>query len=130
MLVTYKEHLGPWNLRPLCKFADLFERLRNMLQLENQVGIFTSARSTERLSYTLTPPSLCDGIFIGEGGEEVPTLTLCSTAACKYPHLILSSSVYIGLSNASANFQRDLKFYGPRCFLVSYNLPGLISHYL
>jgi len=51
-------------------------------------------------------------------GVEGSTLTLCSTGACEYPHLILSSSIFLSLSNTSANFQRDPKFYGPRCSLV------------
>jgi len=63
---------------------------------------------------TFTPPSPSEGIFAGEGGDEVPTLTICSTGACKYPHLILRSSIFRSLSNVSANFQRDPKFHGLR----------------
>jgi len=64
-----------------------------------------------------TSPSPWDGFFPGEGGKEGSTLTLCSMGACEYPLLISSSSIFLSLSNASANFQRDLKFYGPRCSL-------------
>jgi len=43
------------------------------------------------------------GIFAGDGGEEGSTLNPCSTSACEYPHLILSSSLFLSLSHASAN---------------------------
>jgi len=55
----------------------------------------------------------------GEGEVQVPTLTPFRTGTCEYPHLISSSTIYLSLSNASENFQRDLKSCGPRCSLVS-----------
>jgi len=71
----------------------------------------------KRLYYkigTSTPLSPCDGIVPGEGGEAGSTLTLFRTAAYEYPHLILSTTLFLSLSKISADFQRHLKFYGPR----------------
>ena len=39
------------------------------------------------------------------------------TGASEYPHFILNSGIFQSLPTASANFQRDLKFHGPRCSL-------------
>jgi len=90
-----------------------------MLELKIRCG-YSQAPVLQSVKVDLsTPPSPWDGLFAGEGGEEGSTLTFCSTGACEYPHLILSSSIFLSLSNASAKFRRDLKFYGPRCSLVS-----------
>ena len=47
-------------------------------------------------------------------GEEGPTLALCGRGAWEYRRLISSSSTFQSLSNASENFQQDLKIYDRR----------------
>ena len=118
-ILLTREHLGPWNFRSRWKFADAFERLRSMLELESRCG-YSQAPVLQSVKVDpSSPPSPAKKPSHGEGGVEGSTLTLCSTGACEYPHLIFSSSIFLNLPNASANFQRDLKFYGPRCSLVS-----------
>ena len=75
-----------------------------MLELEIRCG-YSQAPVLQNVKVgTSTPHSPCDGISTGEGVEEGLTFTLCSTGACQYPHLILSSSIFLSLPNASADF--------------------------
>jgi len=99
-------------------FADAFERLRNMVGLDIRCRFrYSQAYILQNVKVgTFTPPSPCDGVFTSEGVEEGSTLMLCGSGVREYEHLTWSSSIFlISLSHASANFQRGLKFYGPRC---------------
>ena len=119
------EHLGPWNFRPRWKFADVFERLRNMLELEIRSG-YSHASVLPTVNVDPSSPFLPVNMpSHGEGRGEVPTL--CRTSACEYPHPISSSSIFLSLPNVFANFQRDLKFYGPRCSLDSQIKPTICT---
>jgi len=109
-----REHLGPYIFRSRRKFADAFKTLRNMPELYirwrcSQASLLPSVNVDPS-----SPPSPVKIPSHGEGGVE----DLCGTGACEYPHPISSSSIFLSLSNASANFQRDLKFSGPRGSLV------------
>jgi len=75
-------------------------------------------RSIFHITGNYSSPSPVKMPSYGKGEVEVPISTLFSTGSCEYPHLIPSASMVLSLSNASANFQRGLKFYGPRGFLV------------
>jgi len=76
---------------PLWSYKGISERLKIMLELEFRCG-GSLAPVLHCIKFgTSTPPSPCDCIFTGEGGEKGLTLSLCSRGACEYPHLILKS---------------------------------------
>jgi len=94
-----------------------------MLELEIRCGYSQAPVPQSVKDSTSTLPSPCDGIFTCEEGEEGLTLTVCNMGAYEYPQAILSFSVFLSLLNISANFQRDLEFYGPRFSLVRKMVP-------
>jgi len=102
------------------KFAEAFERLRNMLELKIRCRYSQAPLQRSVIVGTSTSPLTMWLILHRWGGRGGPTLALCCRGAGEYRHLILSSSTFLSLSNASANFQRDLKFDGRRGSLVSF----------
>jgi len=98
------------------KIEDAFERLRNMLELEIRCRYSLAPELQVGTSIT---PSACDGFSTGEEVQEGSTLTLCSRDPYEYRYLISSSSRFLSLSNGSADFEEDLKFYVRRGSLVS-----------